>query len=79
MARAAMKGRFSVRVPENMERWVVARAKRQKVAEADIIREGVRELMAQEVAGGGLPSPACSCAPDDRAKDGCRCEAGVGR
>lgn len=80
MARAAMKGRFSVRMPEHMERWVVARAKRDKVAEADVLRAGVKELMAQEGADAmrrRILGPACSCSPDDRAKDGCRCGAEV--
>lgn len=68
------------RVTADMERWILAWGKKRGMKKAAVVLAGLRLLRARDVlpALGGV-LPACSCSPDDRAKDGCRCGAGVGR
>lgn len=75
MAREPMTKRLpQLRVTQKMGKWVERYAEQRRVSVADVQREALARMMMRQ-----QMSPACSCSPDDRAKDGCRCGAEVGR
>lgn len=77
MAREPMTERLpQLRVTKKMGRWVERFAEQCRVSVADVQREALRRMMEKRERPVLL---ACSCSPDDRAKDGCRCGAEVGR
>lgn len=79
MAKTAMSTEV-VRMPKEMRRWVGKKAKAWATSRSEVVRQAVSGMMAQEFAAEMKKalSPACSCAPDDRALHGCKC-AEVGR
>lgn len=75
MAREPMTERLpQLRVTKKMGRWVERFAEQCRVSVADVQREALARMMVRQ-----QMAATCSCSPDDRAKDGCRCGAEVGR